>query len=363
VTRLTPSPNALRRTVKLVGLGCAGLVGLIVLVLAILSALGLGQLTLNLPVAHKPAFDCTRCGEYPARLSAEANALVGPDGGRVLLAGIMVPEPARLSRQGRFSADLFREIRGVGANVVRIPVDPDRWGTDPDYLWRYLDPAVTWAGEAGLYAIIDLHMIGNIETGEGTAMPDVPAKELATRFWGQVAAYFREAPHVVFELFNEPERIGPEAWQGAGRDLIATVRGQDARQLVVIGGTDFSSDLSWLMAEGALADDNLAYAVHVFPGTDVSWEAAFGAAAERYPVLMTEWGFMEENPSPTQAYLNGSADAYGEPLMAFLEERGIGWVAAWWDTEWEPPMLSSVGGYTGYGQFVLERLKEAAEKR
>ena len=74
---------------------------------------------------------------------------------------------------------------------------------------------------------------------------------------------------------------------------------------------------------------------------------------------MTEWGFMEENPSPTQAYLNRSADALASRLSRSSKSAGADWVAAWWDTEWEPSMLLSVGGYPGHGQSVLEQLKGA----
>ena len=42
---------------------------------------------------------------------------------------------------------------------------------------------------------------------------------------------------------------------------------------------------------------------------------------------------------------------------SYLNERDIGWVACWYDDEAEPPMFQREWrGYTGYGEFVMDRL-------
>jgi aryl-phospho-beta-D-glucosidase BglC (GH1 family) len=346
----------MRRVVK----GALAIAGVLTAALALLVVgllvLGNGHFTFRPPIEQRAAFDCSGCATYPPALSARGHSLAQADGSVVTLRGVMVPELARLYDEGRLNADLFRSIANTGANVVRLPVDPETRRTDGEYLARYLDPAVRWAGEAGLYAIVDLHMIGNVETGAGQAMPDAPARPLAEEVWRAVATYFRDAPHTLFEVFNEPQGIPAAVWQPAAADLVRIVREHGARQVVIVGGVDFASDASWVL-DSPIVDDNLAYAVHIYPGTTVEWQRSFGEAAARYPVLMTEWGYMEENPSPTQSYLNGSAATYGEPLMAFLRERGVGWVACWWDDRWEPPMIAPGGtGWTGFGQFVLNQL-------
>ncbi|NIV33433.1 MAG: cellulase family glycosylhydrolase, partial [Anaerolineae bacterium] len=78
-----------------------------------------------------------------------------------------------LEGEKHFDRAFFEEMATTGANVVRIPVHPHAWTETPDYLWRYLDPAVSWAGELGLYAIIDWHSIGNVETGEAPLLPEL----------------------------------------------------------------------------------------------------------------------------------------------------------------------------------------------
>jgi aryl-phospho-beta-D-glucosidase BglC (GH1 family) len=336
--------------------GMGGLVAALVLLLAALSLLGAGHLSIRMPVEQRAEFDCVECATYPARLVADGPALVRADGSAVRLRGVMVPALDRLSDQGRLGPELFQSIAALGANVVRLPVDPEAWHADPEYIARYLDPAVRWAGDAGLYAIVDLHMIGNVVTGTGQAMPESPAQPLADGFWRAVSAYFRATPHTIFEIVNEPAGITAHDWQPAAADLVQAIRDGGSRQLVIVGGVAFASDASWV-ADAPIADDNIAYAVHIYPGSRVDWERSFGGISARYPVLVTEWGFMDENPSPNQAYLNGSRITYGDRLVAFLEERGIGWVACWWDDEWEPPMLAPDGrSYTRLGQFVVDQL-------
>jgi len=47
-----------------------------------------------------------------------------------------------------------------------------------------------------------------------------------------------------------------------------------------------------------------------------------------------------------------------EPFLAYLQERGIGWVACWYDDEWESPLFQA-GWKSGtrLGEFVLAQLK------
>ena len=334
----------------------ACLVGVPAVVLLSLSAFGMGHLTIRTPVATRSEFDCTSCAAYPPPLAVRGHDLMGPDGSTVTLRGVMVPELERLADAGRLRAALFESIATTGANVVRLPVDPVAWRSDPDYLARYIDPAVRAAGEVGLYAIVDLHMIGNIVTGSGQAMPDVPALPLAEAFWTAVSGYFRAVPHVLFEIVNEPAAISADAWQPVAGELVQAIRRSGAGQPAIVGGITYASDVSWVMAT-PIADRNVAYAVHLYPGTLGDWQRSFGDVAFRYPVLVTEWGFMDENPSAAQEYLNGSAATFGDPLMAFLARRGIGWVACWWDASWEPPMLRPDGAsYTNLGRFVVEQL-------
>jgi len=317
-----------------------------------------GGLSVYLPLEHKPAFD-RDTDAYPGQLRAEGNALLDAKGQTVILRGLMPTDPAVLARKGRFDRPFFDAMAGPGANVIRLPVHPERWERDPDYLWRYLDPAVAWNGENGVYTIIDLHFIGDIGTDRGAQMPDIrtPSTEFAAAFWQQVASYFKDTPHVIFEIFNEPAKLSAEDWRTNAQALVDIIRATGAKQLIIVGGIDYSRDLSWVL-DMPIRDDNIAYASHIYPAhSRHGWDRWFGAVSEKYPVVMTEWGWMESDPSGEQAYLVGSQTTYGEPLMEYLDQHGIGWVACWYDDEWKPAMFEK--GFekvTPLGEFILENL-------
>jgi hypothetical protein len=317
-----------------------------------------GHLSINLPIKHTTAFD-RDTASYPSQLRTKTNILIDAHGDSIILQGLMPSDPAVLANKGRFKQDYFDEIADAGANVVRLAVHPERWERDPDYLWRYLDPAVAWNGEIGLYVIIELHFIGNISTNSGSEMPDIStsSSEFAISFWQQVASYFKDTPNVMFEIFNEPSGISAKDWQVHAQTLVDVIRATGAEQLILIGGIEYSRDLSWVL-DFPIVDDNVAYAVHIYPGhSSYHWERWFGNVSEEYPVVMTEWGWMEDDPSGDQPYLVGSQKSFGEPLMAYLDEKGIGWVACWYDDEWNPTMFEKDSDLpTPFGQFVLDRL-------
>lgn len=317
-----------------------------------------GNLSINLPVKHKPAFEADS-STYPTRLSVKDNLLVDENEEIVTLRGLMPADPAVLRREGRFERAFFDEMAGTGANVIRLPIHPERWEHDPDYLWRYLDSAVTWNGENGVYTIIDLHFIGDIGIDRGLQMPDIrsPSNDFALAFWQQVAAYFKDTPHVIFEIFNEPAGISAADWRASAQVLVDAIRSTGADQLIIVGGTEYSRDLSWVLEE-PIHGANIVYAAHIYPAhSRYSWDRWFGDVAEKYPVVVTEWGWMESDPSGEQSYLVGNSNSYGEPFIDYLDQRGIGWVACWYDDEWKPAMFEAdFEELTPFGEFVLRRL-------
>jgi endoglucanase len=316
------------------------------------------------PGPHPGALDPVSRSRWPSRLLAQGNRLVNSAGEVIRLKGLMIPDPARVAGEGRYTRALFETLRATGANVVRIPVHPQHWSKDPEYLTRYLDPAVRWTGELGMYVILDWHSIGNVLTGYAPQVPQLfcHTEAMTTNFWERVAGRFNDAPHVIFEIFNEPQNISAADWRRCANRLVAAIRAQRARQLIIVGGLEYGRDLDWVLRE-PVAGENLAYASHIFPSHARSgWDHDFGSVAKRHPVVVTEWGFIDQTqtPRPPDVYLSGDARTYGEPLMSYLDGRGIGWVACWFDAQWQPAMLLPAGqGYTRWGSFAAGELRKA----
>ena len=363
----------------------------VVVVLLAVAALLAGQgghLSLQLPVRHTSSFDASGI-DLPA-LTTRGARLQTVDGDAVVLRGVMVPDPAVLADRGRFDRDTVADVAATGANVLRVPVHPGHWADDGDYLWRYLEPLARWAGEEGLYVILDWHVIGDVTTGAAPSEPELFAATLeeTRQFWTAVAGHFATAPHVLLELVNEPQGMSGDEWRAVADELTDLVREQGATQPVVVGGTEYARDLSWV-ADGGVADDEVVYATHLYPAHGRGgWDAWFGSVTDRYPLLLTEWGFIDRD-DPGPAYLVGDTASYARPLLQRLEdEEASGWVACWWDDGWQPAMFGGtddggtddsgtddsgtddsgtgatgpdgLGAPTTWGAFVLDQLARAA---
>ncbi len=320
-----------------------------------------GSFTIRLPVRHKSYFYDNKVTQIPSMLNVSENHILNADGKEIILKGVMTPDPAVLMGRDKFDKEFFHGIQELNANVIRIPVHPEEWVKDKDYLWRYLAPIVNWAGEMNMYVIIDWHYIGNVATGAGSQMPDIDIepKKLTLEFWRLIATYFRDAPNVIFEIFNEPQSIEAIDWHKNASEIVQVIREQGAGQMIIVGGIDFGKDLSWVI-ESPIVAENIAYASHIYPAhSSYSYDHWFGDVAKEYPVLITEWGFMDENRNEGPSYLSGNEETYGKPLLDYLEVRDIGWIACWYDDEWLPPMfMEGWEGYTKSGEFIIKELKE-----
>lgn len=323
-----------------------------------------GRFSLNLPVRHTAEFSHPQVSQFPARLEVKGNRIINEQGQDVILRGLMPADPAVLRSRAQFNRAFFAAMAETGANVIRIPIHPENWVHDPDYLRRYLDPIVGWAGELGVYVILDWHYIGNVESGTGSQMPDldIAPKTLTLEFWQHTARYFRNAPHVIFEIFNEPQSISAEVWSRNAQEIVTHIRAQEADQLVIVGGIAYGRDLAWV-SRYPIRDSNVAYASHIYPSHPRSgWEHWFGAISQTHPVVITEWGYMETGREPSQSYLIGDENTYATPLLSYLEARQIGWVACWYDDDWLPPMFETGWkGYTPFGEFIIRQLNAYSE--
>lgn len=336
-------------------------IGVLLFCLALfLIASQFGSFSIRLPVSHNPYSYDTKVAQIPSLLKVSENHIFNTDGHEIILKGVMTPDPAVLERRDKFDKEFFQGIQKINANVIRIPVHPEEWVKDKDYLWRYLAPIVNWAGEMNMYVIIDWHYIGNVATGAGSEMPDIDRepKALTLEFWRLIATYFRDAPNVIFEIFNEPQSIEAIDWHKNASDIVQIIREQGAEQMIIVGGIDYGKDLSWVV-ENPINAENIAYASHIYPShSSYSYDDWFGIVAAKYPVLITEWGFMDENSNEGPSYLSGDEESYGNPFLKYLDDRDIGWVACWYDDEWLPPMFTQGWtGYTNYGDFIIKELK------
>jgi endoglucanase len=304
-------------------------------------------------------------------IAVSGNRFVNPAGETVVFRGLATSDPAELLKKGQWGRRYFEEARKWNANVVRIPVHPADWRRlgEPAYL-KMLDEAVQWSGELGMYVIIDWHTIGNLLTGVYHRPMYVTSRDETFRFWYTIAQRYKNNPVVaLYELYNEPTNVdgqmGPLPW-GEYRqlieDLTSMIQAINPRAIVLVAGFNWGYDLSQVRYDPVRAK-NVAYVTHPYPQKreefrEASWLRDWGFVADKYPVVATEFGFMDAKDRGAHRPVIGD-ETYGEALIAFFEQRGISWTPWVFDAEWSP-MLIEDWNYTPtrQGKFFREKLRQ-----
>ncbi len=304
-------------------------------------------------------------------------------------------------------------IKAWGVNVVRLPLNESSWlgancldvggfrghagaiiNPDPGGNYRAtVQAAVTSATAAGLYVILDLHWTAPGGNCAAAQNPMADADKSLT-FWTQIATQFKSAPNVMFEAFNEPFLywVTPSespwtvlrnggtvtqfvtggvpysetvSWQSAGMQQIVTaIRATGARNVILVSGQNYTSDLSqWLANRPADPLNQIAATWHAYPsygttfGTPAYTLPNYGAAAYAatsaimaagIPVLITEFG---DHDAP------GTASApFASSLLPWADANKVGYLGWTWDV-WANPdfvLIKDAAGTPsdGYGVYV-----------
>jgi hypothetical protein len=256
-----------------------------------------------------------------------------------------------------------------GINVVRIPLNEECWlGLDPadDYGTEsgYRAAVAGWVSilnAHGIVAILDLHW--SAPPGQRALGQWPMADSRSTTFWSSVAAAYAGNPSVMFDLFNEPYSIWNSAsgsytfqltwdcWENGGcrapyvdenqepivgpgagtypvvgmSALVAAVRGAGASQPILLGGLDYSNNLSQWLAHKP-DDSQLIASWHNYDGqnpscnTTACWTSTILPVAASVPVMTTEFGETDRQT------------AWFTSFMTWADSNGIGYLPwAWTD--------------------------------
>lgn len=272
--------------------------------------------------------------------------------------------------------DPYPEIaRDWHANVVRLSIHPGTWRDKKKEAIAALVRHVQMARAAGLYVIIDYHAIG-FPDGYQLAYFDVTEPDTATDhydsrfglaldFWMSVASEIQDTG-VLFELWNEPAS-GNEEEEGGDlsywkeyrpywRVLTDAIRTVGNGNVVLVAPPLWAFNLRGLKGS-LLPDAQTAYTWHVYAGIPPEeWADALDGLDAVKPVVVTEWGF---EPNAKQHWA-GTAEEYGEPFAAFLDERGLSSTAWCWNPEYGPSLRRGNGSLTEWGTFAKAYLARHA---
>jgi len=319
------------------------------------------------------------------------------------------PEDPSGAQAGQASGPNWKAIKRWKANVIRIPLNEASWlghrCVDTAGVSRRPDPAgnyrsavmqqVTQATAAGLYVILDLHW-----SAPGEACPmlqmQMANRDHSLAFWTSVAGIFKGNPAVLFELFNEPFfnfDFEGDAWaylmkgkdglfsgypatsgQGRWKDvkqvwevasyqaMLDAVRATGARNVVLIGGLQYSQDLSgWLAHRPTDPLQQMAAVWHPYPTFGAEWGTPLYAQPNEAPAIFCEVKRILAAGFPVIATETGDRNLPGTesaPLVAnitvFADEHGLSLLGWGWNVWGEPDnvLIKDVDGTPtdGYGR-------------
>ena len=326
-----------------------------------------------------------------AQLRVSGNELVSASGQRMLLRGVDRSGTEYECVQGHGIFDgpsgqaSVSAMRSRGINAVRVPLNEACWNgqsyVKPAYAGaRYrtaIKAYVKLLNANGMVAILDLHWTDGAYTGNASACSSaeaicqkpMPDAAQAVPFWRSVARTFKGNDAVIFDLFNEPypeqadggnQTEGWQCWLHGGshcvgigyrvagmQTLVNAVRSTGASNVIMLGGLEWSNDLTgWLSHEPVDPDHNLAASWHSYNfnacNTRSCWTSQIAPVTAKVPLIAGEIGE------------NDCAHTYIGPLMNWLNSKSASYLAWAWNTDFNcasgPGLITSYTGTpTAYG--------------
>jgi endoglucanase len=144
-----------------------------------------------------------------------------------------------------------------GCNVVRaaMGVEPDGgYLKAPDWSKDKIKAVIDAAIKEDIYVIVDWHS-HNIR------------QEEAKQFFTEIATKYGKEPHIIYEIFNEPERQSWAEVKAYSIELIKTIRAIDPDNIILIGSPHWDQDVHLVADDPIKGYENLMYSLHFYAGT------------------------------------------------------------------------------------------------
>lgn len=147
---------------------------------------------------------------------------------------------------------------------------------------KAIETVIKAAIEQNIYVIVDWHS-HNIQLEEAKVF----FKEIATRYG--------KYPHIIYEIFNEPDQESWEEVKGYSVELIKTIRAIDTDNIILVGNPHWDQDLHLVAEDPIKGQTNIMYTLHYYAATHKQFLRDRGeyALSKGIPLFISESAGME----------------------------------------------------------------------
>lgn len=186
----------------------------------------------------------------------------------------------------------------------------DNYRENPDFALECITPVIEGAIENGVYVIIDFHAHGKYT-------------EEAKTFFAEMATKYGDYPHVIYEIWNEPDYFEWEEVKEYAEEVITVIRAIDPDNIILVGSPHWDQDLHLVAADPIQDVSNIMYTMHFYAATHESWlrDRTDAAMAQGIPIFVSECGGSEANGDGRLG-----TEEWKE-YVEWMESRKISWVA------------------------------------
>ncbi len=268
------------------------------------------------------ALDVTpvQAAKIPA-LKVKGTHLVNSKGKKVQLKGVSTHGMSWYPEYANQKA--FTQMKKKwGINTVRLAVYTAEYNgyctgdaKNRKALEKKIDQGVQYATKAGLYVIIDWHILsdGNPKTYEKQSLA----------FFKKMASKYKKNTNVIYEICNEPN--GGTSWEtirSYAKKVVKAIRARDKNAVILVGTPNWSQDVDIAAERPLKGYKNVMYTLHFYAGTHGEYlrEKAQKALDKGLPLFVSEFGISDASG-------NGNLNkTEGSKWMKFLRKNKIGYV-------------------------------------
>lgn len=201
------------------------------------------------------------------------------------------------------------------ANIVRAAMgvevgdEGQTFKQNPAFAKQCISNVVDGAITADMYVIIDWHS-HNINRNEAKA------------FFDEMSKKYGRAPHVIYEIFNEPDEESWEQVKAYSEEIIKIIRHNDPDNIILVGCPHWDQDINLPAEDPIKGYTNIMYTVHFYAATHKQElrDRTDAAIKKGLPVFISECAGMEATGDGPIDYKEW------QRWIDWMEKRGLSWI-------------------------------------